>query len=53
MRAVGPALCGNIWALSVHSGLPGQQFLPFAAVSAVMLVTRLLFMLADLQAIEK
>ena len=48
MRALGPALCGNVWALTVHSGINGQQFLPFAMISAVLLATRLLYLLVDL-----
>ena len=52
MRALGPALCGNVWALTVASGLQGQQFLAFAMVSAAMLATRLLYMLVDLPAFQ-
>ena len=52
MRAAGPALCGNIWAMTVQSGLKGQQFLAFALVSAALFGTRLLYMLVNLPAFE-
>lgn len=52
MRALGPFLCGNVWALTVHLGVKGQQFLPFALVSVAMLSTRLLYMLVHLPAFE-
>ena len=43
VRAVGPALGGLSWALSLRLALPGHQFLAFALVSAGLAVTRVLY----------
>ncbi|KAK9832715.1 hypothetical protein WJX81_003365 [Elliptochloris bilobata] len=43
VRAVGPALGGLSWALSLRLAVPGHQFLAFACVSAGLVATRLLY----------
>lgn len=43
VRAVGPALGGLAWALSVSSGAPGHQFRPFVAIAAAALCTTVLY----------
>ena len=43
VRAVGPALGGLSWALSLRLALPGHQFLAFALVSVGLAATRVLY----------
>jgi hypothetical protein len=43
MRALGPALSGQLWALCLSTGLSGNQFLAFGTVASAFLCTRLLY----------
>ena len=43
VRAVGPALGGLSWALSLRLATPGHQFLAFACVALGLAATRVLY----------
>lgn len=43
MRALGPALSGQLWALSLATGIKGNQFLAFGVVASAFLATRIMY----------
>ena len=48
VRAIGPAMAGIIWGSTTQLQLPGKQFLPFAFVSVVALLTQLVYVFVKL-----
>lgn len=43
MRALGPALSGQLWALCLSTGIAGNQFMAFGVVAAAFVWTRIIY----------
>lgn len=53
VRAIGPAMAGVIWGSTTQLDLPGKQFLPFAFVSVISILTQFAYVFVHLPSSDR